>query len=148
MPLKKPPRRTRKPRNKKRVLVVASENRAAASALLTKASQSAVYKGSPYHRVRGSKMGASADRQWPDASKCDPNLTRETATRVLRAAIRDGQVSAAWRDGFPRMVWAMIDGVLYEARLSNSTQGEYHAYPLEDQREWPNVFRRNRLTSP
>jgi hypothetical protein len=86
-------------------------------------------------------MGSSADRPWPDASKCDPRWTREAAVRALRRAIQDGHVSASWIDGFPRLVWILIDGVLYEARLSNSVLGEYHAYPLEDQREWPKEFR-------
>jgi hypothetical protein len=86
-------------------------------------------------------MGSSVDRLWPDASKCDPRWTRELATRALRSAISDWHVSAAWNGDFPRMVWCFSGGILYEARLSNSGLGEYHAYPLEDEREWPKEMR-------
>lgn len=136
MPLAQPQKRP-KPLKKKEVLVIEQGNRAAASAALTNAANVAIYRGSPYHRTRQSPMGSSADRSWPDASKCDPRWTREAALRALRRSIRDGQVSASWIGSFPRLVWTLADGVLYEARLSNSVLGEYHAYPLEDKREWP-----------
>ena len=136
MALKKPARRKRPPKGKQ-ILVITAQNRETASVLLNNAAATARYTGSPYHRVRGSKMGSIADRQWPDASKCDPKWTRESATRALKRAIQDCHVSADWVNGFPRMVWYLDEGVLYEARLSNSGLGEYHAYPLEDVREWP-----------
>lgn len=140
MRLAKPQRRPR-PQKRKEVLVITSKNRAAISAALNNAANVAIYRGSPYHRTRQSPMGSSADRSWPDASKCDLRWTRETAVRALRRSIRDGQVSASWIGSFPRLVWTLADGVLYEARLSNSVLGEYHAYPLEDQREWPQKLR-------
>jgi hypothetical protein len=111
------------------------------SLALKNAADVAIYRGSPYHRTRQSRMGSSADRAWPDASKCDRRWTQETATRVLRGSIRDGQVSASWIGRFPKLVWTLVDDVLYEARLSNRVLGEYHAYPLEDKREWPQNLR-------
>jgi hypothetical protein len=146
MPLAKPQRRP-KPAKRKEVIAITSKNRAAVSVALTKAASAAIYRGSPYHRTRQSPMGSSADRLWPDASKCDPKWTREAAVRALRRAIQDGNVSASWIGSFPRLVWILAEGVLYEARLSNSVLGEYHAYPLEDQREWPSKFRQQTLTS-
>jgi hypothetical protein len=140
MVLSKPRRRTPSPKIKQ-LLTVTAHNREAVSRLLTNAAATARYAGSPYHRVRGSKMGSSVDRLWPDASKCDPRWTRELANRALKSAIQDCHVSAAWVSGFPRMVWCFNDGILYEARLSNSGSGEYHAYPLEDEREWPKEMR-------
>jgi hypothetical protein len=91
-------------------------------------------------------MGSKTERRWPDASKCDPDWTRDDATRALRTAIADGTVSATWQSGFPRFVWYQDEGNLYEARLSNSGLGEYHAYPLEDQREWPKELRKPRTS--
>jgi hypothetical protein len=126
------------------MFVITRHNQAAASALFIKASNACRYAGSPYHRRRDSMMGgATADRTWPDASKCPPFWTREAATRALKEAIRIGQVSADWQNGFPRFAWIRHDDVLYEARLSNSGLGEYHAYPLEDAREWPKQLRQS-----
>ncbi len=141
MPIQKPTRRTRRQPKRKEMLVITAQNRAEVSARLRNAADNAQYLGSPYHRVRGSKIGSVTDRQWPDASKCPPNWTRESATRTLRRAIRDGQVSVAWQGAFPRMAWILVDEILYEARLSNNAAGEYHAYPLEDKREWPKELR-------
>ena len=80
-----------------------------------------------------------ATRRWPHASKCPPKWDRDAATRALREATRAGRVSAEWDANFPRFVWHLdVEGeTLYEARLSNRELGEYHAYPLEDPREWP-----------
>src|SRR5208282_1369956 len=137
MPIRKPIRRSRRQPKRKEMLVITAQNRAEASVKLTRAADNAQYLGSPYHRLRGSIMGAVTDRQWPDANKCPLTWTRESATRALRRAIRDGYVSAAWEGEFPRLAWILVDEILYEARLSNSAAGEYHAYPLEDRREWP-----------
>lgn len=98
------------------------------------------YTGSPYHRSRGSRSGPAAQRIG-FSSRCPPNWTNSEATRVLRAAIREGRVSPVWEHGFPRHVWHLEGDVLYEARLTNSGNGEYHAYPLEDQWQWPKNFR-------
>jgi hypothetical protein len=82
-------------------------------------------------------MGMPVGRRWPHASKCPPIWDRASATRALREGLRAGRVSADWDGGFPKFVWHLEDETLYEARLSNRELGEYHAYPLEDRREWP-----------
>ncbi len=46
-----------------------------------------------------------------------------------------------WENGYPRYVWYLDEDVLYEARLTNSGNGEYHGYPLEDRWQWPKNFK-------
>ena len=98
------------------------------------------YTGSPYHRSPGSKSGSIAQRVGL-TSRCPPAWTNDEATRVLRLAIMEGRVSMIWEHGYPRHVWHLDGDVLYEARLTNSGNGEYHAYPLEDRWQWPKNFR-------
>ncbi|MGY4198902.1 hypothetical protein ACVI1L_004711 [Bradyrhizobium sp. USDA 4516] len=99
------------------------------------------YTGSAYHRAVGSRAGPIARRAGL-TSKCPPNWTNATATEALRRAISEAKVSCYWEGaGFPRYVWYLDGDVLYEARLTNRENGEYHAYPLEDRSQWPKNFR-------
>lgn len=104
---------------------------------LAKAAERAHYVGSPYHKLPGAEMGPPATRRWPHASKCERTWTRESATRALKEAIRAGLVSEEWRGEFPRYVWHVTKEAVYEGILSNQDGGDYHAYPLEDERQWP-----------
>jgi hypothetical protein len=122
------------------LLVINASNREFFLPRLKNAAETVQYRGSPYHRVAGSTMGGhSTSRRWPHASKCPPTWDRQSATRALREAIRAVRVSADWDEGsnFPKFIWHLEGETLYEARLSNRELGEYHAYPLEDRREWP-----------
>jgi hypothetical protein len=98
------------------------------------------YTGSPYHRSPGSKAGPIAHRVGL-TSRCPPNWTNLEATRLLRLAITEGRVSMIWEHAYPRYVWHLDGDVLYEAKLTNSGNGEYHGYPLEDRWQWPKNFR-------
>lgn len=40
-------------------------------------------------------------------------------------------ISEDLEQDWPEYVWAVDDGVVYEARLSNSVLGEYHGYPMK-----------------
>jgi hypothetical protein len=104
------------------------------------AAVNARYTGSPYHRSPGSKAGPVARRAGL-TSRCPPSWTNVEATRLLRLALTDGRVSMVWEQGYPRHVWHLEGDVLYEARLTNSSNGEYHGYPLEDRWQWPKNFR-------
>lgn len=106
---------------------------------MREAGSKARYTGSPYHRS-STKEGPVAQRVGL-SSRCPPNWTNVDATRVLRVAITEGRVSAIWEQGFPKQVWHLDGDVLYEARLTNSGNGEYHGYPLEDRWQWPKNFR-------
>lgn len=94
------------------------------------------YTGSPYHRSPGSKAGPTAKRAGV-TSKCPPTWTNASATEALRRSIFEARVSQYWEGGFPRYVWYLDGDVLYEARLTNQGNGEYHGYPLEDRWQWP-----------
>jgi len=67
-----------------------------------------------------------------DASACPRGLDFEEVETWLKAAFRDGSVSADIEGDFPRYAWRRIQGQAYEARLSNSGLGQYKGYPIED----------------
>lgn len=128
-----------KPFKAKEVLLLSSlsaEGQTKMVAAMKSAASKVRYTGSAYHRSRGSKSGHVAQRVG-FSSRCPPNWTNSEATRVLRTAIREGLVSPVWEHGYPRHVWHLEGDVLYEARLTNSGNGEYHAYPLENRWQWP-----------
>ena len=106
---------------------------------MREAATKARYTGSPYHRS-ATKEGPVAQRVGL-TSRCPSSWTNVEATRVLRIEIREERVSVIWEQGFPRHVWHLDSDVLYEARLTNSGNGEYHGYPLEDRWQWPKNFR-------
>lgn len=143
MALAKPRRRSVKLRNRSKIKELLDLQAAQPIVIqaLRAASEHAVYASSAFHRPTGSKMGVPAKRRYPHASKCDPKWDQRSATQALRDAIRQGQVSQAWDQRYPRYAWHLEDGVLYEARLSNAVSGEYHAYPLEDRMQWPVALR-------
>ena len=144
MALAKPDRRSVALKNKSRVkelLIIDTTNANRVVPFLKNAATHAVYESSPYHRPAGSSMGPPAARRYPNASKCDVEWTQQTATRALRDAMAAGRVSKGWEGRWPRYAWHLHGDVLYEARLSNNEAGAYHAYPLEDRRQWPSNFR-------
>ncbi|MEI8393551.1 MAG: hypothetical protein WCF85_02365 [Rhodospirillaceae bacterium] len=110
-------------------------------AQLDNAAENARYVGSPYHRPPGSPMGAFKVRKYPQASQCAIKWTLELANQALKASIKQGIVSSNWDGAFPRNTWHFDNETLYEAVLSNKEQGEYHAYPLNEEREWPPELR-------
>lgn len=88
-------------------------------------------------------MGRPVGREWPYAAKCEAHWTKASATRALRNAILAGMVSSDWRGGYPRYVWHIDGELVYEAFLTNQGQGEYKAYPLESEHEWPRGLKRH-----
>jgi hypothetical protein len=107
---------------------------------LVQAANRAEYLRSPYHSrpAPGENDGGpllAARRRF--ASKCDVKWVPRAATAALQRAIQDGLVSAEWRGTFPRYAWHRDGDTVYQAVLSNEELGQYHAYPLEDPREWP-----------
>ncbi len=99
------------------------------------AASMARYTGSPEHKMVPSFAGQPRPRA--NASMCDSSLIGKQLllTRWLRQAIRQGMVSEFWEGRFPRYVWILKGGTVYEGRLVNREQGHYKGYPLEpDQR--------------
>jgi hypothetical protein len=73
-----------------------------------------------------------------DKAKCDHYAEDQwpRLLEVLQAAIRAGIVSD-FRGEFPERAWAWINGVLHEARLTNEGTGDYHGFPINDPRQYP-----------
>jgi hypothetical protein len=97
------------------------------------------YGGNPKHKKDPGDFGlippAAHNGQDPERGNdalCDVShvRTREEAQRLLEEAFRSGFVDAR-RDGvWPKVVWVVADGHVFEARLENRGQGTYHGYPL------------------
>jgi len=94
------------------------------------------YTGSPLHKTYPSPAGPPALRA--DEAKCDQYAEEQwpRLLDVLRRAIRAGCVGD-FRGAFPERAWAWINGVLHEARLTNEGMGEYHGFPVNDKRQYP-----------
>ncbi len=94
------------------------------------------YVGSPEHKDHPSPAGPGRLRS--DATPCEVRLTQDVdrCTQALREGIRRQCVSGVFEGGFPKYVWAWLDGELYEARHINGPQGTYKGYRLEPV-EWP-----------
>lgn len=91
------------------------------------------YVGSPEHK------GAWSPEHQPhlrsDASECPRHLSvdPEQNSLDLQRAIRLHCVGADFEEGFPRYVWAWVNGRVWEARHIRGPVGTYKAYgPLED----------------
>jgi hypothetical protein len=59
-------------------------------------------------------------------------FSRKEAEKLLQNGIERGVISVQIERGWPRIVWAVRDGAVLEARLDNAEQGTYHGYPLDD----------------
>lgn len=105
----------------------------------------ASYQGSPAHKRYPSPAGASGLRS--DKTECPPEVSYEEAERVLKAALgaslEEGLCSRGCAQGFPRLIWGRSEfrdaaavplSLVWEARLTNATAGEYHAYPVDEAR--------------
>lgn len=67
-----------------------------------------------------------------DASACPRGLDFTEVLGWLRAAIREGSVSAVLDGDFPRYAWKRVGSQVYEARLSNAGLGQYKGYPIAE----------------
>lgn len=97
------------------------------------------YGGNPKHKKDPGDFGlippAAHNGQDPERggdALCDVShvRTRGEARRLLAEAFRSGFVDAR-RDGvWPKVVWVVAAGHVFEARLENRGQGTCHGYPL------------------
>jgi hypothetical protein len=99
------------------------------------------YKGNTQHKTYLSPAGHPA-LKW-DKSKCDKYAPNDWGKlqSLLQEAIRAACTSEFDGD-FPSRAWAFINGVLHEARLHNRDLGEYHAFPLNDECQYPTPIER------
>jgi hypothetical protein len=70
-----------------------------------------------------------------DSAKCPNNINVIDVEKWLKEAVKIGAISAL-RGDFPKCIWFKKDGIVYEAKQTNSKTGEYHGFPLEEY-EWP-----------
>jgi hypothetical protein len=95
----------------------------------------AVYCGSGKH-----KTYTAPNHEWEpvwsgdaDVGRCDKYREDEwhRISTTLKDAIRSGCVQVDVNiPEFPTRVWAYVNDVLHEARLTNQSTGEYHGFPL------------------
>lgn len=137
MPLVRPPKKPIKWKPPPEMMVDPPHER------LVQAANRARYLRSPYHSraAPGTDFAPLVAGRRRFASKCDVKWVPRAATQALQQAIQNGLVSAEWRGTFPRYAWHRDGDTVYQAVLSNEEQGEYHAFPLEDPREWPKGMR-------
>ena len=89
------------------------------------------YVGSGEHKARPVDPSYDlAPALRSDASRCDPKVTRDQAEHALRDAVRRRCVSSDFVGYFPRYVWGWLNGQPHVARLTNSEQGSYKAWPI------------------
>jgi hypothetical protein len=99
------------------------------------------YTGNPLHKTYPSPAGPPALRA--DKAKCDRYAPEQWPRLLdaLQAAIRGGCVGD-FRGSFPKRAWVWINDVLHEARLTEARQtdegtGDYHGFPVNDSRQFP-----------
>ncbi len=92
------------------------------------------YAGSGKHKKYPAPGGQWVPTHRPGVAECDHYAESEwkNIRDVLKAAIKCSCVQWEPVGGeFPARVWAFVNGVLHEARLSNPEQGAYHAFPID-----------------
>lgn len=108
--------------------------------------RTARYCGSPYHKSRPADYGMEElPKPRPDKTRCDEerDFLQAEAIRLLTDGFKKGLVSRRTEGNWPQYVWAVDDeGVVYEARLTNREQGEYHGYPMRADDKFSEVVSR------
>lgn len=127
-PAKRPATPPRGSNNDKRRLIRAPDPGRIAALL-----KSVNYQGSSKHKLRPHLFGLEPFRgQRGDATLCD----RDAHFRPEDLGSIDAMMKRGLRAGLVgrnEMIWAVADnGWIYEARLTNVGQTEYHGYPVRD----------------
>jgi hypothetical protein len=106
----------------------------------------ALYTGNPEHKQRPGDYGMTPPSSpRPGKTLCDAagDFSKALAEKLLRNGLIRGLVSHQDRNGWPQNVWAVEDGVAFEAQLENETAGAYHGYPMPDNDEFRNGVMEN-----
>jgi hypothetical protein len=105
------------------------------------ASTRVTYTGHTIHKTYESPAGRPAWRA--DEAKCDVYDIEDWPKLLdaLQKAIR-ARCVGKFRGNFPSRVWVWVNGVLHEARLTEQGQGDYHGFPLNDPRQYPEPAKR------
>ena len=97
------------------------------------------YRGNEKHKNYPAPNGEWTPRHSGDAANCAHfvwSAWPELAA-VLRESIRRSCVQFDQEEPFPVRAWAYINDVLHEARITNARTGEYHGFPLQQERHKP-----------
>lgn len=124
------PRRSHNPKKRIRSAPCSAEEKKQLAQLAEKVR----YVGNPDHKRNPGDYGLEPpSRPRLGKSLCDTmgNLLHAQAQSMLQQGIARGCISAQEENGWPRIVWAVLDNSVLEARLDNAHQGTYHGYPLE-----------------
>lgn len=95
--------------------------------------QAARYAGNPEHkRLSGDFDLTPPTNPRPGKTLCDEAgvVAKASAWALLRSGMEKGMISLQRRNGWPRNVWSVAEGTVFEAQLENEVQGSYHGYPL------------------
>lgn len=96
------------------------------------------YQGSPKHKLHPERFGMPTfTGNRGDALLCDhdADVTFKDIGRIpfwMSRGIKAGLIGEVQEQGLPRVIWAVADnGWIFEGRITNVTQGEFHGYPLQ-----------------
>ena len=102
-------------------------------AYATSLAKSVHYTGNPQHK----RDPGDFDLTPPAAPRANATLCddagvfkKKAAIQLLRAGARKGLVDGRNVTGYPYLIWAVRDGIAFEAQLENADKGEYHGYPM------------------
>lgn len=95
--------------------------------------QNVGYQGNPVHKISPGNFGLTPPC-YPESGhmKCDHYghiHLKEDALALLQEGFEKGMVDQRTREGWPVHVWAVRDGIVFEAKYS--LQGLYHGYPAQ-----------------
>ncbi len=104
---------------------------------LAQLAKKASYQGSPKHKGNPPQFGLPLYNQpRSDETLCDKHAgfgpsDLQYVRSWLERGIKAGLVGDSWESEAPRVLWAVGDnGWIFEGRITNSTQFQYHGYPV------------------
>lgn len=74
-----------------------------------------------------------------------PNFLHDQQASVvewLKQTVLAGAIDSRYNGGYPKHVWYMHEGIMYEAKLDQKLSGSYHGNPLKDPKFWPRGYER------
>jgi hypothetical protein len=98
------------------------------------------YKGKSEHKKLPGDFGLSPPAN-PRSNKslCDADFiassvvfSKNTALQLLKQGMLLGLIDERVHRGWPRHVWAVINGIVLEAKQSENCTGAYHGYPVPE----------------
>ena len=105
--------------------------------MLNRLAETAKYRGSSKHKASPMRFNLPlfvGDRG--DATLCDEDANFQpdqmaSMPRLLQRGIKTGLVGKVMVQGIPSRIWTVADdGWIFEARITNPGQSEYHGYPV------------------